>query len=64
MGESTIVSYVNRKSKKTLGQEIDFDISPEVKKITVSHFIYYRTKKEGSVCNFWFWFSIYFRTMV
>ena len=52
MGESTVVSYVNRKSKKTLGQEIDFDISPEVKKIPVSHIIYYRTKKEGSVCNF------------
>ena len=51
-GKSTVVSYVNRKSKKTLGQEIDFDISLEVKKITVSHFIYYRTKKGGSVCNF------------
>ena len=29
-GENTIVPYVNQKSKKTLDQEIDCDISSEV----------------------------------
>ena len=40
-GENTIVPYVNRKSKKTLDQEIDCDISSEVLKILVSLFMYY-----------------------
>ena len=56
-GESTIVPYVNRKSKKTLDQEIDCDISSELLKITASLFKYY-WKNDGSVYNLWFWFFI------
>ena len=40
-GENTIVPYVYQKSKKTLDQEIDCDITSEVLKITVSLFMYH-----------------------
>ena len=48
--KNTIVPYVNRKSKKTLDQETDCDISSEVLKVTVSLFMYY-WKNDGSVYN-------------
>ena len=49
-GENTIVPYVYQKSKKTLDQEIDCDITSEVLKITVSLFMYH-WKNYGSVYN-------------
>lgn len=40
------------KNKKTLGEEIDRDISSVIIKITLSLFTYCRGKKEDSLCNF------------
>ena len=44
MGENTVIWYVNQKSKKTLGQKIDDDISSEVMQFTISFYVLQKKK--------------------